>query len=65
MKTSYRELDYKFGKAMQTLRKKIGLTQAALAKHLGVSARTVREWESGGRYPTRRIFPNHTQFHRH
>jgi transcriptional regulator with XRE-family HTH domain len=52
MKTSYRELDYESGKTMQTLRNKMGLTQAAQAKHLGISARTVREWEGGGSYPT-------------
>src|SRR5579859_5589572 len=51
MKTSYRELDYESGKAIQTLRKKMALTQAGLAKHLAVSVRTVAEWESGGNYP--------------
>src|SRR5215813_1599940 len=48
MKTSYRELDYESGKAIQTLRGRIGLTQAGLAEHLGVSKRTVSEWEAGG-----------------
>ena len=51
MKTSYRKLDYEAGKAIQTLRIKIGLTQAGLAEQLGVSTRTVREWEAGGSYP--------------
>ena len=51
MKTSGHELDYESGKALQTLRNKIGLTQAELAEHLGVSGRTVRAWEAGGRYP--------------
>lgn len=51
MKTSYRELDYESGRTIQTLRNKICLTQAGLAEYLGVSARTVREWEAGGNYP--------------
>ena len=50
MGTSYRELDYQSGKAIQTLRGRIGLTQAGLAEYLGVSVRTVREWEAGGSY---------------
>jgi DNA-binding XRE family transcriptional regulator len=51
MKTSYRELDYESGKAIQTLRNTIDLTQAGLAEHLSVSARTVRKWEASGSYP--------------
>jgi DNA-binding transcriptional regulator YiaG len=51
MKTSYRELDYESGRAIQELRTKICLTQTGLGEQLGVSARTVREWESGGNYP--------------
>jgi WD40 repeat protein/transcriptional regulator with XRE-family HTH domain len=52
MKTSsYRERDYAFGQIMLTLRTEIGLTQDALAKYLGVSRRTVGEWEGGNSYP--------------
>ncbi len=51
MRISPHELDYESGKALQRLRNKIGLTQAGLASYLGVSARTVRAWEAGGRYP--------------
>src|SRR5260221_3416447 len=36
---------------MLTLRTAIGLTQAELAKFLGVSRRAVGGWESGGSYP--------------
>jgi transcriptional regulator with XRE-family HTH domain len=49
---SYRERDYAFGQAMLTLRTNIGLTQAGLADHLGVSRRAVTEWEGGLSYPT-------------
>lgn len=36
---------------LKTLRKSKNLTQAALAQVLGVSARTVQEWESGVNNP--------------
>src|SRR5712692_2474475 len=49
--SSYRDRDYAFGQAMQTLRTAIGLTQAGLAKHLGVSRKAVGEWEAGLTYP--------------
>ena len=48
---SYREHDYAFGQAMLTLRKRLHLTQAGLAAHLGVSRRAVGEWEAGSTYP--------------
>ncbi len=53
MKSSsrYGERDYAFGQAMLTLRTSIGLTQAGLAEHLGVSRRAVAEWEAGLSYP--------------
>ena len=51
MKTSYRELDYAYGEAMQKLRNAIGLTQAGLADRLCVSWRTVAGWEAGSSYP--------------
>ena len=47
----YGERDYTFGQAMVTLRTALGLTQAALAKFLGVSRRAVLEWEGGSSYP--------------
>src|SRR5262249_19217943 len=47
----YRDPDRAFGQAMLTLRDALGLTQAALAVHLGVSRRTVVDWEAGNKYP--------------
>ena len=47
----YRDRDYAFGQAMLTLRTAIGLTQAGLARHLGVSRKAVGEWEVGLTYP--------------
>ena len=44
-RSSYGERDYAFGQIMLTLRTAIGLTQAGLADHLGVSQRVVGEWE--------------------
>src|SRR5690242_17972660 len=49
--SSYRDRDYAFGQAMLTLRTAIGLTQAGLAKHLGISRKAVGEWEAGLTYP--------------
>ena len=49
--SSYRDRDYAFGQAMLTLRTAIGLTQARLARHLGVSRKAVGEWEAGLTYP--------------
>lgn len=46
----YRDRDYAFGQTMLTLRTTIGLTQAGLAKHLGVSRKAVGEWEGGLAY---------------
>jgi transcriptional regulator with XRE-family HTH domain len=48
---SYRERDYAFGQMILTLRTTIGLTQAGLAEHLGVTRRAVAEWEAGSNYP--------------
>jgi transcriptional regulator with XRE-family HTH domain len=45
---SYGERDYAFGQALRT---SIGLTQAGLARLLGVSRRAVAEWEGGSNYP--------------
>ncbi len=50
-KALYGERDYAFGQLMMTLRMTIGLTQAGLAKRLGVSRRAVSEWEAGSSYP--------------
>ncbi len=49
--SSYREHDYAFGQLMLTLRSAIGLTQAGLAQALGVSRRSVADWEAGKKHP--------------
>jgi DNA-binding XRE family transcriptional regulator len=49
--SSHREQDYAFGQRMLTLRSVIGLTQAGLAQALGVSRRSVVDWEAGTKYP--------------
>src|SRR5438552_15639563 len=49
--SSYRNRDYAFGQTMLALRTAIGLTQAGLARHLGVSRKAVGEWEAGRTYP--------------
>lgn len=46
------EPDYAFGQAMLTLRDTLGLTQAALAQHLGISRHAVGAWETGIKYPS-------------
>jgi len=45
------EQDYAFGQLMLTLRTAIGLTQVGLAEYLGVSRRSVGDWEAGNNYP--------------
>src|SRR2546426_3116653 len=50
-RSSYRERDYAFGQLILTLRSAIGLTQAGLSDHLGISPRAVGEWEAGSSYP--------------
>src|SRR6266567_825003 len=50
-RSSYGERDYAFGQAMLSLRTVLGLTQAGLAEHLGISRRAVGEWEAGSSYP--------------
>lgn len=49
---SFRERDYPFGRAMLSLRSKIGLSQEGLGKVLGVSRRAVLSWEAGEKYPS-------------
>src|SRR5258707_875425 len=50
-RSSYGERDYAFGELILTLRSAIGLTQAGLSDHLGISKRAVGEWEAGSSYP--------------
>ena len=50
-RSSYGERDYAFGELILTLRSAIGLTQAGLSDHLGISKKAVGEWEAGSSYP--------------
>lgn len=43
-----------FGEKVKELRTQKGLTQTELGKKVGVSLRTVRGWETEGRYPRHR-----------
>ena len=47
----YSERDYAFGQTMVTLRTAMHLTQAGLARLLGVSRGAVLGWEAGSSYP--------------
>ena len=44
-------------KEIQRLRKKHGMSQAALAKMLGVTSSTVAKWESSEAYPRTQLLP--------
>ena len=50
-KSSYGERDYAFGQLALGLRTSIGLTQAGLARQLGISRQAVVGWEAGSSYP--------------
>lgn len=49
--------DIKIGTIIATYRKKKGLTQEELAKHLGISKPAVSKWESGQSYPDILLLP--------
>lgn len=51
MQRRYAEPDYAFGQLMLTLRLRIGLTQASLARILGVTRQALGGWEAGRSYP--------------
>jgi predicted ATPase/transcriptional regulator with XRE-family HTH domain len=48
---SYQDYDYAFGQIMLSLRSAMGITQAELGKVLGISRRSVADWEAGSKYP--------------
>jgi transcriptional regulator with XRE-family HTH domain len=50
-RSTYGERDYAFGQLILSLRSAIGLTQAGLSAHLGISKKAVGEWEAGSSYP--------------
>jgi hypothetical protein len=54
-RSSYAERDYAFGQLMLRLRRRIGLTQAGLAKHLGVARQAVGELEALSQTLFRRV----------
>src|SRR5262245_55390740 len=50
--SKYRERDYTFANHCVSVRTAIGITQAELAKTLGVSEQAVQKWEGGLSTPT-------------
>jgi transcriptional regulator with XRE-family HTH domain len=50
--TNYLERDHTFGQMMLTMRTRVGLSQAELARMLGVSRKAIGDWERGSSYPT-------------
>ena len=48
---SHQNLDSPFANQFVTLRTALGLTQTALAEHLGVTDRAIQRWEAGSRSP--------------
>lgn len=49
--STYHERDYAFGQTILAVRTRVGLTQAELAKILGVSRKAIGDWERGSSYP--------------
>lgn len=47
----------KLNEQIREYRKKAGLTQEQVAKHLGVSTPAVNKWESGSNYPDITLLP--------
>jgi WD40 repeat protein/transcriptional regulator with XRE-family HTH domain len=47
----YRHKDDRFGLLALTLREKVGLTQTQLATAVGVSERSIQQWEAGTAFP--------------
>src|SRR5260370_2897291 len=48
----YKQLDYRLGQQLLELRRKAGLTQENMASLIGVTDKTVRNWEGGLSHPT-------------
>ena len=48
------EVAMTFGEKVKELRTRKGLSQEDLASKTGVTVRTVRNWETGGKYPRSR-----------
>src|SRR6476646_1615886 len=48
---AYRDHKYEFGNHLLILRRRVALTQIALAEAIGVHRRSVQNWETGESYP--------------
>src|SRR6476646_9959669 len=48
---AYRDHKYEFGNHLLILRRRVALTQIALAAAIGVHRRSVQNWETGLAYP--------------
>src|SRR5205807_5511194 len=48
----YRPRDFVFGLRLLSLRKRTALTQEAVALHVGVTEKAIRNWEGGSNYPS-------------
>src|SRR5438105_2358663 len=47
----YKLRDFAFAQRLLTLRKRAALTQEAVALHVGVTEKALRNWEGGSNYP--------------
>src|SRR5205807_211950 len=48
----YKPRDYVFAQRLLSLRKRTALTQEAVALHVGVTEKAIRNWEGGNNYPS-------------
>src|SRR5205809_2950837 len=48
----YKLRDFVFAQRLLTLRKRAALTQEAVALHVGVTEKAIRNWEGGSNYPS-------------
>src|SRR5947208_3417679 len=48
----YKLRDYVFAQRLLSLRKRTALTQEAVALHVGVTEKAIRNWEGGSNYPS-------------
>ncbi len=48
----YKPRDFHFAQPLVTLRRRAGLTQEAVALHIGVTEKAISNWESGSYYPS-------------
>src|SRR5260370_29461168 len=48
----YKPRDFAFAQRLLSLRKRTGLTQEAVALHVEVTEKAIRNWEGGSNYPS-------------